>query len=265
LRTRPGRLRTIAVDPATPSTIYVSGAEGSLRSDNRGRKWTQISQHEVPPPLPIGGIAVNNRHVVIEAAWGGVRRSTDGGQTWKHAAKTPETFSVDVEFDRLDPQLAYAIALPPLSLAADFSESPVLASDDEGVTWRTIHSGSVDQLLAAGRILLVTRTDGVLASDDRGETWSPLPAPRGTYVMTFDLADAAVLYAAAYDEINAVYRSSDGGKSWKELFRFSGIVTTMLRTPRGLYVAAGDRLLLSNDEGEFEIIGREITAALRGE
>jgi len=95
----------LVMDPTNPRILYAttwrilrtpysleSGGEGSAiwKSTDGGDHWELLSENEgMPaPPLGIAGISVSrsnpdNIYAIIEAAEGGVFRSTDAGKTWK--------------------------------------------------------------------------------------------------------------------------------------------------------------------------------------
>ncbi len=95
----------LVMDPTNPRILYAStwriirtpyslesGGEGSKlwKTTDGGDNWHSISENEgMPkPPLGISGISVSqsnpdNLYAIIEAADGGVFRSTDSGETWK--------------------------------------------------------------------------------------------------------------------------------------------------------------------------------------
>ncbi len=94
----------LVMDPTNPRILYAStwrvirrpyslesGGEGSKlwKSTDGGDSWASLSENEgMPkPPLGIAGITVSrsnpdNLYAIIEAADGGVFRSTDAGETW---------------------------------------------------------------------------------------------------------------------------------------------------------------------------------------
>ncbi|MEE4216551.1 MAG: hypothetical protein V2I48_02995, partial [Xanthomonadales bacterium] len=95
----------LVMDPANPRVLYAttwrvirtpysleSGGAGSglWKSSDGGDNWTSLASNEgMPePPLGIAGMAVSpsnpdNLYAIVEAAEGGVFRSSDAGETWK--------------------------------------------------------------------------------------------------------------------------------------------------------------------------------------
>ncbi len=83
----------VAIDPSNPRTLYLGTRDGLLRSRDRGRRWTKISDFsmEIGFFVPNGSdLQVDPRNPrVLYAARGdgsegfGVWRSVDGGITWR--------------------------------------------------------------------------------------------------------------------------------------------------------------------------------------
>ena len=75
----------IAIDPVVPGVVYAGTYYGLWRSDDRGDSWHQLTSSQ--NYYPAWTIAVNpaqRQTIVIGGGSGsGVKRSTDGGQTWQ--------------------------------------------------------------------------------------------------------------------------------------------------------------------------------------
>jgi BNR/Asp-box repeat len=254
----PDAIGAMAVDPARKSVIYVATTTGSFRSDDAGGHWKEISRSLAP----VASIAVNARHIVLQAGLYGIIRSNDGGESWEEPGGNSQSYAGDVIFDSRNGNVAIATLLPKLESGADPAETLLLHSGDAGKSWRPIHRGIVDAILPAGRLFILTRA-GLRLSDDAGATWRPMSALRDVTALAIDPVRSGVIYAAASDRYSAVYRSDDDGKTWKELYRFSHTIDEIVRTPRALFLRSHDRLFRTTDDHDFEIVGREITNTLR--
>ncbi|HKW65252.1 MAG TPA: hypothetical protein VJN89_22055, partial [Candidatus Acidoferrum sp.] len=97
--TASGRVTAIAVDPSTPSTVYIGGAAGGVwKTTDGGTTWTPLTDSQ--PSLAVGSIAIDPNScspapcstIYVgtgednfngDAFYGaGVLKSTNGGSTW---------------------------------------------------------------------------------------------------------------------------------------------------------------------------------------
>lgn len=206
-----GRVSDLAFRPRDPKTLYVAYATGGLwRSKNRGTTFQPVFEKEATSC--IGSIAVargkkedgsqdtvwvgtgegNGRN---SSSWGnGVYRSTDGCKTWEHCGLA-ETHDIPrIAVDPRNADVCYAAALGQL-----WSRNPergLYKTEDGGKTWSL-----------------------ALRIDDR----------TGCCEVVLDPANPDVVYAAMYDRVRTawsfssggpqggIYRSKDGGKTWKKL------------------------------------------------
>lgn len=200
----------------------------------QGRVWGAFSNvHDIP-----------NANIIFERHRhnmpGGVCISNDHGDTWQpYAGGLPEAACTSVIVDPRSPQAKRR-------LYAGFFGPGVFRSEDGGATWMAVNRGlgsdanrRVCRLYLAGNgklFALVTarRQDGRFASDgvglyvstDRGESWRlvnaslPLLWPKD---LTVDPTDSRRIYLSACDgngrEEAGLYRTTDGGTTWKRLAR----------------------------------------------
>ena len=165
-----GIIHALAVDPQNQSTVYV----GTGRAP-------------APPALPI--------------RWGGVFKSTNGGESW--SAASSGLTATDVYGLALDPQT-------PSTVYAG-TNSGVFKSTNGGASWSTASSG-----LAASYVLALavdpqtpstvyagTKDVGVFKSTNSGTTWSAAN----------DGLTTNLVFALAIDPQNprTVYAGTDGG------------------------------------------------------
>ena len=114
-------------------------------------------------------------------------------------------------------------------LWASLPEGAIYWSSDRGKTWRdsmatrvmsqTVGMAASPSLAADGIVLAATLDDGIFRSTDRGRTWSPanfglLDLKTMGVVLAPDFATEQV--ALALTE-SGLYRSRNGGLSWKEV------------------------------------------------
>ncbi len=87
-----GRINSIAVDPVTPSVIYIASATGGVfKTENSGSTWSPLSDTwEFMPTSTIAIDPTNDLNIYVgtgdfpgSGAYGeGVMKSTNGGQSW---------------------------------------------------------------------------------------------------------------------------------------------------------------------------------------
>jgi len=209
----------VTIDPRDPRRIWVgtgeswtrnsvSAGDGVYRSDDGGESWTNVG---LPESERISKIVVDPRDSSVvwacvpgklwsDSADRGLYRTADAGRTWTLVLAGPNLSTGCSGFD-LDP------ANPDHVLAGlwDFRR--------KGWTFR---SGGEGPEAPSGSGLHETR--------DGGRTWTELapgpgtglPArPWGRVEVTFAPSDPKVVYAFVESAASALYRSSDGGRTWE--------------------------------------------------
>lgn len=201
----------LVVAPSDPNIIYVGTGEADFRSDltygngvykstDAGKTWTSIGLRET---RHISRIAVDPRNAnnVLVAAMGhaygpnpdrGIYRSTDGGATWQKVLyKDQNSGAIDVQLDPDNPQTAFAALWsahrPPWSTYPPINGSgAIYKSSDGGATWSQLAGSGLPQA-EWGRV--------------------GLGIARGTH--------GRRMYALIDSKPGGLFRSDDGGQSWK--------------------------------------------------
>jgi len=201
-----GRIADIAIDPKTPSTWYVASAIGGLwKTLDRGASWTPI--FDSYSSFSMGCVTVDPKDSNTvwlgtgenlsqrSVAFGdGVYKSTDAGKTWTRMGLEKSEHIAKVLIHPKDSKTVYVAAQGPLWAAG--GDRGLYKTTDAGKTWE--------------RVLYISEDTGVTD-------------------VVMDPKDPKRLWAAAYQRRRhtgqligggpegAIYRSDNGGKSWKKL------------------------------------------------
>ena len=208
-----GSIGSVAVAPSDPNVLYVGGGEVTVRGNvssgkgvwksvDAGSTWTYSglpnSRH-----IPRMVIHPQNPDIVYAAVLGdlykpnndrGVYKSIDGGKSWKKILFSDvQAGAVELVMDPSNPRHLYAstwrIQRTPYSLSSGGEGSALWKSTDSGATWKEI---SKNKGYAKGTLGII------------GVTVSPVNANR-------------IWSIVENKEEGGVYRSDDGGESWKHI------------------------------------------------
>jgi photosystem II stability/assembly factor-like uncharacterized protein len=219
-------VRSLAIDPANPDTLYVSMSgpvsTGLHRSDDAGDTWTPLNAPgDIPFPHPTdsGTLFVSNRWEGESGLW----KSTDSGQTW--VTKTmglTDTRVNNLVFDPTDP----------LTMYVGTELGNLFVSSDGGDNWSFVDRPTdLIQVLAINprgeHELWVSNacfatTNQTLKSTNIGHTaWMQVADPVGSdSIGTIVFAPQAwggEVYSDTLFVSNCwgqAHRSDDGGSSW---------------------------------------------------
>lgn len=200
-----GRVVDLDVSEKDPSHFYVAYASGGLwKTVNNGQTFEPLFDKEMV--MTIGDIAVNwsNNHIWVGSgevnssrssySGTGVFKSTDGGKTWQHMGLGESHHIGRIILHPKDPNTAWVAVLG--HLYTNNPDRGVYKTSDGGKTWQ--------------KVLYINEKTGAVD-------------------LIMDPANANVLYAAAWErsrkawdftesgEGSGIYKSTDGGKTWRKL------------------------------------------------
>lgn len=157
----------------------------------------------------------NSDHMIIGANTGGVWRSTDGAQTWRHLTDYFSHLSV------------YSVAIHPSDSNIYYFGSiggKIFKSMDSGATWSllgTVGNSMVNKIVinpANPDIIFATaENSGIYRSGDGGETWGNPVADSQGYDIEFKPGDLSVVYASG----TGFHKSTDGGLTFTTVDGFT--------------------------------------------
>lgn len=201
-----GRIDDFAVVESNPNIVYVGTASGGVwKTTNNGTTWEPVFDKEgvstigdiaIAPSDPsvvwVGTGEPNNRQ---SSSWGdGIYKSLDAGKTWKKMGLGATHHIGRIVIHPSNPEVVYAAA--------------------QGHLWGP------------------NPERGVYKSSDGGKTWSQvlkINDDTGVSDIAMDPQSPDTLYAAAYERRrtpfgfngggpgSAIYKTSDGGATWKKL------------------------------------------------
>ena len=239
-----------------------------------GMQWRLLGPFRAGWSTVAKGIPDQPDTFYFGAAGGGVWKTTDSGQTWHSVFDKASASSVGaLAIAPSNPQVIY-VGTGEVAARYDVaSGNGVYKSTNGGETWvsaglaATRHIGAVlvdprnaDTVLvgALGHYFGPNHERGVFRSSDGGKTWQQtlfIDADTGVVDLAADPSNPDVVYAAAWQVRNypwlsyfqpnagpgsGLYRSADGGKSWKRINGNGWPTATLGRI--GLATASGGRV-----------------------
>ncbi|HKW77595.1 MAG TPA: glycosyl hydrolase [Candidatus Limnocylindria bacterium] len=210
---RGGRVGAVAGDPKDRNTFYFGSTGGGVwKTQDAGHYWENMSDGFFKR-ASVGAIAVAGSDPnVVYVGMGescirgnvshgdGVYRSTDGGKTWAHLGLEKTRNIGKVRVHPGDPDTAYVAALGHAHGANP--ERGVYRTRDGGKTWKRVlfrneKAGAIDLSVDANnpRILYATFWEAIR------RPWELVSGGPGS----------------------GIFRSNDGGDTWKELTRARGL------------------------------------------
>ncbi len=252
----------VTLDPSRPDTVWVG----------TGESWTRNS------------VSIGN----------GIYKSTDGGATWKNMGLPESERIVRILVHPSNSDVVYACV--PGKLWSDSPDRGVYKTEDGGKSWSlalkgnnlstgcsslamdpkdpsVLFAGMWDfrrkgwTYRSGGEGPTAASASGLYQTRDAGKTWTALDpqankgipaAPWGRVEVVIAPSDGNVVYAFIESKDSALYRSSDGGKTWEARDKSSGMVWRPFyfarlvvdpQNPDRLFKAGGG-LIVSEDGGK---------------
>ncbi|MEP6615974.1 MAG: hypothetical protein ABJA57_05315 [Ginsengibacter sp.] len=253
----------------------VSEGFGMWRSEDAGRSWKKAGLKD---SRHIARIVIHpkNPDIVWVAAIGhlfgtnderGIFKTADGGKSWKKVLFAgKESGAIDLVMEPGNPAVLYAstwtVKRTPYSLESGGKGSGLWKSGDGGETWEKLNDkrgfpgktvlGNICMAVSVSNpervyALVESEKGGLLRSDDAGETWNNVSTDanirqRAWYFnrIFVDPKNPDIIYAL---NVN-MYRSSDGGKTFKQINTPHGDHHDLWIDPED-----GNRMIVADDGG----------------
>jgi photosystem II stability/assembly factor-like uncharacterized protein len=210
-----GRISDIAFDPQNPWTFYVATAHGGLmKTTDNGGSFTPVTAKEqfvstgavaVAPSNPkvvwLGTGEANDRN---SSGWGtGVYRSADAAQSWTRVGLERSRTVARIAVHPRDPDTAY-VAVPG-DLWTPAPDRGLYKTTDGGKTWKAVLQAASDRdIVGAGDVAIDPANPDVVYAAlyaRRRTPWSFVAGPDAT----------------GGKDLGGIFRSTDGGATWKKL------------------------------------------------
>jgi photosystem II stability/assembly factor-like uncharacterized protein len=254
---RGGRTRAATGVPSEPNVFYMGQVNGGVwKSDDYGRTWNPIFDHESTQSIGAIAIAPSSPNIIYVASGEGLHRpdlsvgngiykSVDAGKTWTHLGLRDGQQIPALAVDPRDPNRVFAAVLG--HPYGPNEERGLFRSTDGGHSWQKIiykdaNTGASDVEIDPSNPDVIYASmwevregpwednnevngtgGGLFKSTDGGNTWHPLtdglPKDLSQIYVAIAPSDPRRLYATLgmASGALAVYRSDDAGESWSKI------------------------------------------------
>lgn len=195
----------------------------------------------------------SNGTLVVLAHPGYVHTSTDNGITWYQSYNHEILYSVEINADNV----IYAVG-----------NEGIYTSNDLGVSWAFPGAGLLESSILkvetlSENTILASTNEILYRSDDGGNSWQYVFATgNNSYTLDFFVTSNGDIFTIerqfitdwkreSWDQ-HMMYRSTDGGMTWNEVFSFrTYYVSNLIENPQGVLFMS---MIVSTDVGEVYLI-----------
>ena len=247
----------------------------------KAMQWREVGPFRGGRSAAVEGIASQPKTYYFGGVGGGVWKTLDGGETWKNVSDTFFGGSIGaVAVSEWDPNVVY-VGGGEVTVRGNVSHGDGMwKSTDAGKTWSfaglkesrhipriRIHPRNPDLVYAAvlGHLFAPNSERGVYRSKDGGKTWDRILFANdnaGAVDLAMDPTNPRILYASTWrvrrtpyslesgGEGSALWKSTDGGDTWKNISRNKGL-------PKGTLGIIGVTISPSNPQNVYAIVEAE--------
>lgn len=255
------KIRSVAISPHAKEIVLANAYDHKLYlTEDGGKNWQTVL--DVPGSITaISFSSFNDKDILAGDNQGNLYVSQTGGKEWK-------TIKNKLENNQTITSLAFT---PDNTWFVGTNKEGLFKTADSGLTMTAISTGITDKKIRDifvspnyaqdSKIIISTWADGIFISTDKGKTWQkssegltktsqadePLfSAPHFDHLKgTQSFAQDKTLYLAGF---NGLFKSTDGGQTWQELYTLSIRAVTALGVSPN-YAKDGS-LALGTYEGE---------------
>ena len=249
------RVIAVAGVPGNANVCYAGAASGGIfKSVDGGINWKPIFDKQPVSSVGSLAIALSDPNVVWAGTGesfvrsnishgNGIYKSTDAGKTWKHMGLDKTGRIGRVVIDPRDPDIVFAAAMG--HCYGPQEDRGVFRTTDGGITWEKVlfvdeETGCSDiamdpnnsRILFAGMWPMLIRTwgkwsggpgGGLYKSVDSGNTWKRLKGKGlpegeiGKIAVAVAPSDSDRVYALIEHKDEGLWRSDDGGETWRQI------------------------------------------------
>jgi len=253
---RGGRSLGASGSPGRPNEYYFGATGGGLwKTTDGGQEWASVTDGQISSSS-IGAVAIAETNPDIVYIGGGetqlrgsitqgdgVYKTTDGGKTWRHLGLKETHAIARIRVHPTNPDIVYVAALG--HPYGDNEERGVFRSTDGGNNWKKVlyaspKTGAADLIIDRTNPKIIYATTWQVyrktwkmwgggpecklwKSENGGDTWVDITAnpgmpspPVGKIGITVSPADNKRLWAIVEANEGGVFRSDDGGATWKK-------------------------------------------------
>jgi photosystem II stability/assembly factor-like uncharacterized protein len=242
------RIRMAVLFAALLVIALCSLAQSLNDNSLKGMKWRLVGPFRGGRVLAVTGVPGDANTFYFGAVAGGVWKTTDGGDSWRPIADQARIVSVGaIAVAPSDPNVIY-VGTGEACIRGDITYGDgVYKSTDAGKTWASVGLADTRHI---GRVLVDPRNPdivfvaalghafgpnserGVFRSADGGKSWQKVlfkDDKTGAIDISFDPTNSRILFAALWEASRSpwgmtsggpgsgLYRSADGGLTWKQL------------------------------------------------